>query len=255
MTAHSPHYEELLAAYVLGALDGEDLRDFEQHLAGGCGECRRQLDLWRGDLEELVASIPPATPAPETRRSLLRRVEALQRRALLRRWALPAAALLALMVWGGWRQVRLGQEVDRLRAERNRLAQQVVAREHKVESARAELAEALAILAAPRSQSVRLAGLDPAPGASGYAFVDPRQRRAVFYAFHLPPAEAGKTYELWWIVDGHPVPVGTFDLDYEGIGRLRVDGAPPDAEVPVWAVTIEPWGGVPQPTGLMVLKG
>ena len=258
MTDHSPHHEELLAGYALDALDGDDLREMEEHLATGCEECRRQLDLWRGDLEELAVSLPPAAPSPETRRSLLRRVEASRRRTLLRRGAvsaLAAAAMLALLVWGGWRQARLGDEVDLLRAERGRLAQRVGLLEFQVKSARAELAEALAILAAPRSQSVRLAGLDPTPGASGYAFVDPRQGKAVFYAFHLPPVAAGKTYELWWIAGGRPVPAGTFEVDQSGNGRLRVEGVAPGAEAPVWAVTIEPWGGTDQPTGPMVLKG
>lgn len=255
MTAHSPHHEELLAAYVLDTLEGEDLREIEEHLAG-CDLCRRQLDLWRGDLEELAGSVAPATPSPETRRSLLRRVESSRRRrALLRRWTLPAAAVLAFLVWGGWRQVRLGEEVDRLRIERGRLAQRVSVLEFEVRSAHAELAEALSILASPRSQSIRLAGLDPTPGASGYAFVDPRQGKAVFYAFHLPAVAAGKTYELWWIAGGRPVPAGTFDVDREGNGRLRVEGVAPGAEAPVWAVTVEPWGGAPQPTGPMVLKG
>jgi anti-sigma-K factor RskA len=259
MTDHSPHHEELLAGYVLGTLDGGDLREIEEHLATGCEECQRQLDLWRGDLEELAGSIPPATPSPETRRSLLRRVEAEQRRRARRRpWtraALPAAAVLAVLVWGGWRQARLVDEIDRLGAERGRLAQQVSALEFEVRSARTELAEALTILGAPRSHSVRLAGLDPTPGASGYAFVDPRQGKAVFYAFHLPAVATGKTYELWWIAGGRPVRAGTFDVDGEGNGRLRVEGVAPGAEVPVWAVTVEPWGGTDQPTGPMVLKG
>lgn len=255
MTDHSPHHEELLAGYVLGALDGDDLREMEEHLATGCEECHRQLDLWRGDLEELAASLPPAAPSPATRRSLLRRVEAARRRSLLRRWVLPVAAALAVLIWGGWRQVRLVDEVDRLRAERGRLAQQVSLLDFQVRSARTELAEALSILAAPRSQSVRLAGLDQTPGALGYAFVDPRQGKAVFYAFHLPPVATGKTYELWWIAGGRPVRAGTFDVDHEGNGRLRVEGVAPGAEAPIWAVTIEPWGGTDQPTGPMVLKG
>lgn len=255
MTAHSPHHEELLAGYALDALEGDDLREMEEHLATGCEECRRQLDLWRGDLEALASSLPPVTPSPSTRRSLLHRVEAARRRSLLRRWALPVAAMLAVLVWGGWRQAQLGDEVDRLRAERARLAQRVSLLDFQVRSARAELAEALAILAAPRSQSVRLDGLDPTPGASGYAFVDPRQGKAVFYAFHLPAVAAGKTYELWWIAGGRPVPAGTFDVDHKGNGRLRVEGVAPGDEAPIWAVTVEPWGGTEQPTGPMVLKG
>ena len=33
------------------------------------------------------------------------------------------------------------------------------------------------------------------------------------------------------------------------------NGLPPIAQIQAWAVTVEPQGGVPQPTGAMVLKG
>src|SRR6185503_11422459 len=55
MSGHSPHHDELLPAYALGALDGEDLHELETHLASGCADCRGQLALWQGDLEELAA--------------------------------------------------------------------------------------------------------------------------------------------------------------------------------------------------------
>jgi len=57
---HTPRIEELLPAYALGALEGEELRELEEHLAGGCEECGRQLALWQGDLEELAAAVPPS---------------------------------------------------------------------------------------------------------------------------------------------------------------------------------------------------
>ena len=57
MTAppHSARFEELLPAYALGALDADDLREMEEHLAG-CSECSGQLALWDQDLEALAAS-------------------------------------------------------------------------------------------------------------------------------------------------------------------------------------------------------
>lgn len=259
-TDHSTRHDELLPAYALGALEGAELREMEAHLAGGCPECERQIVLWQGDVEELAASVPAVDPSPETRGRILRLTGGgAGRRPPLQRWlALPAAALLALTVWSGVRQARLGEEVERLRAERGRMARQVEALDRDLGLARAEaqrMAATLAILSTPGAQTIRLAGLGPAPRALGETFVDPRRGRAVFWAFHLPPPGSGKTYQLWWIGGSGPVSAGTFEVDAQGLGRVEVDRVERPAEIQAWAVTIEPSGGVPQPTGEMVLKG
>jgi len=265
---HSPRHDDLIPAYAVGALDGEELRELEAHLADGCSECDRQLALWQGDLEELAASVAPVEPSPVTRARILRlagaeRPERPLRRTPLLRWlALPAAALLGvLMVWAVWsgiRQARLGGEVESLRAERDRLERQVAALDRELGLARSEsqrMAATLAVLSTPGARSIRLAGLGPTPGAVGQTFVDPRNGRAVFWAFHLPPPEPGKTYQLWWIGNTGPVSAGIFDVDAQGQGRVEIARVDRPEEIQVWAVTVEPAGGVPQPTGAMVLKG
>ena len=39
---HDP-FDTLAAVYAVGALDGDDLVQFEAHLAGGCSRCRTTL--------------------------------------------------------------------------------------------------------------------------------------------------------------------------------------------------------------------
>ena len=77
----------------------------------------------------------------------------------------------------------------------------------------------------------------------------------LFYAFDLAPAGPGKTYELWFITaDERKIPAGTFDVDPSGVGALRVsvpEGL--EEEIALAAVTDEPAGGVPQPTGSIQL--
>jgi anti-sigma-K factor RskA len=262
-TPHSARHDELIRAHAAGELEGDDLRELEAHLATGCAECRQQLDLWQGDVEKLAASVPAIEPSTLTRERILRRTGVRQqpvRRAPLLRWlAIPAAALLAVcVVWAGGRQARLGAEVERLRAERDLLERQVAALDRELNLARSEaqrMAATLAILSTPGARSVRLAGLGPTPGALGETFLDPRQGRAVFWAFHLPSAEPGRTYQLWWIGSAGPVSAGTFDVDARGQGRLEVGRVERPGDIQAWAVTVEPAGGVPQPTGAMVLKG
>ncbi|HEX9942461.1 MAG TPA: anti-sigma factor, partial [Thermoanaerobaculia bacterium] len=111
------------------------------------------------------------------------------------------------------------------------------------------------VLAAPGVQSVVLAGLGPATGAAGHTYVNPQTRDALFYAFNLPPLAPEKTYQLWFIAGGKPVSAGTFSVDPRGTGSLRVERVVDAKDIQAWAVTVEPRGGVPQPTGEMVLKG
>jgi anti-sigma-K factor RskA len=260
---HSTRHEELLPAYALGALDGEDLRELETHLAAGCEECRRQLDLWQGDVEELAASVEPVEPSEATRRRIRRLAGAPApvvpiRRSPVTRWLQLAAAACLLIAAGSlWRQAQLTRQLDDLGADRDRLAREVSGLDKQLGLARAEsqrLAESLSIIASPGSRSIQLAGLGPTPRASGHTFVSPERGEAVFYAFGLPAPEPGKTYQLWWIKDGKPVSAGTFGVDERGRGNLRVEHVSP-GQIQAWAVTVEPAGGVPQPTGAMVLKG
>ena len=261
-TPHSTRLEELLPAYALGALDGEDLRELEEHLEGGCDECRRQLDLWQGDLEALADSVPPLAPSETTRARVLRMTGTAPvpvSSGRLPRW-LPfaAAALLLLGVWGIAGQIRLRGEVQRLSVERDRLEHQVAALDREVEQSRSEArraAQALQVLAAPQVSSVVLAGLGPTPGAAGHTYVNPQTHDALFYAFNLPTLAPEKTYQLWFIAAGKPVSAGVFSVDPRGTGSLRVENVVDVKDIQAWAVTVEPRGGVPQPTGEMVLKG
>jgi anti-sigma-K factor RskA len=263
-TPHTPRLEELLPAHALDALDGDDLRELEEHLAGGCEECRRQLALWQGDLEELAASVTPVEPSEVTRARILRLAGGSQAPSAgaARRtsgWLAAAAlVLLGLAVWGFAGQERLRGEVRRLAAARDGQAREVERLSGEVVAARSQAVkaeQALQILAAPGVQSVVLAGLAAAPGAKGRAYVNPSSREALFYAFDLPALPQDKTYELWFIAGGKPVAAGTFAVDPRGAASLRVDRVADAGRIDAWAVTVEPRGGVPQPTGAMVLKG
>jgi anti-sigma-K factor RskA len=272
---HTPVIEELLAIYALGALDGEDLRAVEEHLATGCAECRRRLAELADDVEALAVSEPPIVPADTTRARLLREIgepgqpaaplsAPARRRAPAWSWLAAAAALL-LLVWGISTRTSLSGEIrslqaelERVRSDRDQTARQAAALASQLASAQSaneRMAQAMAIISSPGMQPVTLAGLKDAPGAKGHTFVDPSSKRAIFVAANLPALPSGKTYELWYIAAGKPVPAGTFAVDDKGAAAVPVANVPPVAQIQAWAVTIEPSGGVPQPTGAMVLKG
>lgn len=272
------HWEELLPLYALRALDDDAHEDVELHVRS-CVACRRELAEIEADLALLAEAPGPETPPPHVRRELLREIEARTPKAAAEvrpaqvpgptrrsrstfggRWMAVAAALL-LVAGGLWIVHEIFQsrdEADVLRAERDRLQRELgtaQARIDALEEQRTALVRELHTLRDPASRHVLLAGLEAAPQASGRTVVSPTGDSARFYAFGLPELPEAQDYELWLIVDGRPVPAGVFDVDERGRADVDVAALPPPDSIEAWAVTVEPAGGVPEPTGSMVLKG
>ncbi len=82
----------------------------------------------------------------------------------------------------------------------------------------------------------------------------PSSQDAVLVGSGLPALGDSQTYQLWAIdssVEGAaPVSAGTFDLSN---GEIRAILRRTTVSDPVWAVSVEPAGGSPQPTGEIVL--
>ena len=117
--------------------------------------------------------------------------------------------------------------------------------------------EILALLQSPQVNIVIMNGLDASPQGHGKIMWVPELKKAVLYITNLPPTPSDKDYQLWQIVDGSPVSAGVFSLDAEGEGYFKVE--PVDVQdiqqVNAFAVTLEPKGGVAQPSGEMYLLG
>ena len=264
-----------LPAFALDALDPAERSEIEQHLAGGCDTCRQELSRWQ-EVVGLVALADAETPPAALKPLLLQRARAVAAGApkIPLRLIVPlAAAATAVLVWGAVHDSNLRTELEQqtqvassLRIDLNvarenlkRAGAQLAAKEQDLAGLRASLATAeqsLAILQAPGLRMVHLKQTPQAQPAEAHALISTDAHRALFYAFDLPPAAAGKVYELWWITEKEgPVNAGIFAPDSRGLGRIEAS-VPTDAGViQAAAVTIEPAGGLPKPTGPMVLLG
>lgn len=110
------------------------------------------------------------------------------------------------------------------------------------------------ILTAPDLTRVDLAGQAGARDATARAFWS-RAHGLVLTATRLPELPRGRTYQLWVLTDGAPVSAGLLDPDAEGRVAAVFD-TPVSLPAPTgMAVSIEPAGGVPAPTGDIVLVG
>ena len=234
--------DTLAALYAVGALDGDDLPRFQAHLAAGCERCATVLRN-SGDVlarAALGGAQAPGVPPPHVKAELLRRID--QERGPARpsvrsgwlRWAVVTAvavvagAGLTGMYVATRYEARIGQMVRETITQRERLYE---------------------LLRDPATRAIDLGGLGPAQ-ASGRVVWN-QTKGGLLFVSGLPPAPAGKAYELWAIAGGAPRAAGLFQVDAGGRATHHVDAT--GGAVDVFAVTLEPAGGVPAPTGPMVL--
>src|SRR5206468_7429650 len=94
----------------------------------------------------------------------------------------------------------------------------------------------------------------PGKPPSARLYWNPSRHRIVMAVFHLPPASAGRTYQLWAIAQGKPVSLGVFNTAADGRLTAAMD-VPPGLTFELTAVTEEPAGGSPAPTQQPFLIG
>jgi anti-sigma-K factor RskA len=270
----------LAPAYALGALDTEERRAFEEHLAT-CMLCAEEVRSLSDVAAGLAQTVTRVSPRPEVRDRILSAVGArtagqrvrLPDTAPVKRQSsltwLPYAAMLVLAAGLGgfaWYQqtqlrdlsARLDQAERALRASEEALAEARQSSDRvlaDVKRVTLERDTAAAVLAAPDLVRIDLGGQPAAPTASARALWS-RQRGMVFSANGLPALPAGQVYQVWIVTDSpDPISAGLVEIDASG-RAAGVFVTPPDIGAPLAvAVTNEPEGGVPRPTGLRYLIG
>jgi hypothetical protein len=213
---------DLTAAYAVDALDPDERREYEAHLAR-CERCRDELTSLSETATSLAYAAEPAAPPPQLRERILSSARAERRNVVpLPRWAIPAAATaivavaaaIALALWA----TSLSDKLDRERAHAS--AQERVA----------------AILSTP--------GGHPYGVPSGGLLTVTPSGEAALVLRRLPPARKGMTYEAWVAESGTPKPAGTFDASGDVTAVALAVPVPPGATV---MVTQERDGGTQVP--------
>lgn len=160
---------------------------------------------------------------------------------------------------------QLRDELQRRASDLAELKDQLIQRETELEDVKTLLAqrgstarlrtsqdELAALLRIPNVKVVALTGSDMAKGAAGFLLYDPRTQKGWLYSVNLPECPNGTTYQLWAIQE-KPVSVGTFHMDSGETAHLLVKQIPDFTAAKKFAVSLEPSGGRPQPTGPIYL--
>ncbi|MBA2252814.1 MAG: anti-sigma factor [Nitrospirales bacterium] len=142
-------------------------------------------------------------------------------------------------------------------AELDVVREELSKREQETSALRKTLAQRDDMLTFLRSAHVKvvsLTGVESAKSAGAFLLYDKETKKAFFYAFNMPPLPPGKTYQLWAIVD-KPMSAGTFRTDSGQKSRVVLKDLPDLSRISKFAVSLEPEGGRPQPTGAIYLAG
>jgi anti-sigma-K factor RskA len=240
-------YKEMIPARALSALDAAEAQALNEHLEN-CAECRKDLEEWQTTAAALALTPNAAEPSPAVRERILNEVrkdlappDVIPFRAASRNlWtsfgslgAMAAVVLLTALIVGLvvlWRQ--------------NRAMQNELARSR----------EFVELVTTPGARVSELKGIDLGAGATASLAYD-QSGHALLVANKLPNPPQGKAYQLWFIVGNKPpMPGKTFVPDNTGKGTLK-DQVPREAlNSAIFAITVEPEGGVSAPTGPIYLR-
>lgn len=239
-----------LGDYVLDDVTPEERGEIEQHLRD-CDACATELAELRLVMEGLARVPEPVIPPAALKLRVLASISGTGAQGRIgtstpRGWNAGwlAAAAAVILVLGGSLYVAQGRA--RQASEELRLADAEIAElTTRLDDFAGQTDLALSILTASDMQRIELAG--SAAGARAYWSA---ARGLLVAADQLPVPPPGRIFQVWLIGGGAPVSAGLLGTPRTGRGMLI---APPPGGIargPVTiAVTDEPVGGLPAPTG------
>ncbi len=248
-------FTAIAALDALGAASAEEESALRQHLET-CESCHRARDEFVEAASLLARDLEPVPPPAEARQRVMETIEAAgettlveaHRRFAIGPWWLATAATVLLFLWG-WRELGIRVAREKI-ATREAEIRQLTEENQRLTQRTQKLSSEIAGLASPDTRTIALTGQKVSPAASARVFLEPKERRAIVFFYNLPANPADKSYQLWIIRADQPKPqsAGVFDVTSSGNATISIENLPVAREIKALAVTLEPKGGVEQPT-------
>jgi anti-sigma-K factor RskA len=243
MQQQNGHVDGLVDAYALGALEPDEVAEVERHLEG-CAACRELADEARRTADSLLYAPPLVAPPPRLRAQVLARIAAER--------AAASAAESTPRLETHTSAAAAEPEIGSPRGPLRRLVQALRIGAPATAATDAMLRE---LLADPASVVRPLAATADAPDASARLVLSSHRRAGVLVAGGLADPGADRVYQVWLLRSGQPLPNALFTVNRTGVGASIVRTDEPWQAFETIAVTPEPRGGSPAPTGPIVLVG
>jgi anti-sigma-K factor RskA len=268
---------QLSSEYALGALEGDELRKFEAYLKTAS---KQELEIL-SELTSTASLIPLAlersTPSPAVKQSLMQKINlssrvhgaVRQRTGILTQHA-PArtrnwipwgiAASLAMVAVFSLFVIKLMGTIEKQNKQLAAVEQEKQGLQTRLVSLRDELTrknEQLKVLSAKQIHISIMDGLKVNPIGYGKIIWDPEKRSAILQVSNLPAVPSDKDYQLWVIKGKKPISAGVFAVNDTSSNFFKIENlaVTNPKEIAAFAVTLEPKGGMPQPTGDMYMMG
>lgn len=239
--ANENHVFDLIPAYTLGCLDGEESQVVAAHLAS-CVECQAAVLSYQEVVGQMAYAVSQVDPPASVKTALMAQIQAgrqaspapLPRKSwwetlwdsiprLTPAWAVTSLALIGFLVisnlflWNQVRDLRAGQE--------------------------------------EQMEVVALNGTEFAPQSTGKIVISRDGLYGTLVVEQLPALGESQQYQLWLIKDGQRTDGGAFSVNKHGYGSMEIWSRQPLGSFGSFGITIEPFGGSPGPTGDKVLGG
>jgi len=241
MATEHEHWQAQSEVYALGALDGQELQDYQAHLASGCKVCQAYLRETHATLNLLHGSLQPELAPPAVKARLFDQIGVTSAEV-----ASTAKARQERPKF--WRRM-----IGTIAAAVAGIIISATYYSYRYEPRHTLYSSVIELLRDPATRDSPLYGAGPTPHAKG-RFLWNESGEGHIFVSDLPAAPDGKMYAVWTIAEqSAPRYVGTIQTDAAGKGGLHINAARSDRPVETFAVTVEPIGSTAAPTGPMVL--
>lgn len=269
--SHTEKFEELCTGYVLHSLDEDERIEFEQMLGEATDEEQKLYESLASTANQLAFTIERTDPSDDVKNRLLseikseddnknasddsisgnpspsRESERVDEGFNWRAFAIAASFALLIV------SLSLVFYAFNLRSQVSRQQTQIVQLKDELQQKKAMLS----ILGSRNVDIVFMSGMEANPDGYGKVIWDPGKQQALLQVANLPPVPSNKDYQLWLIENNKPVSAGVFAPNDRGNNFFKIEKMMPAGAqlTKAFAVTLEPKGGMPQPTGDMYLMG
>ena len=252
-------FEELSAAYALGAVTPEEQQAARAHIAT-CAKCTRLARQLRSVVDVLPLSVTQVTPSAALRERVLAavqqegRVVPIERGSQIRErkrklgWGtrlLATAALVLLLLTGAmtaW-NVSLQQHATSLQQQNTQLDKQVAALQNTKNALQREVA-----------QVYTMQGTGPAQAATGSLVYIPQKDITLLYVHGLPKLQGNHLYQGWLIRNNKPTSIGTLTIQND-IASLTFTGNLSGFDTAAVSLEPGPRASVSAPAGPVIVTG
>lgn len=281
--SHSEKFEELCAGYVLHALDEDERKEFESMLAEASEEERTLYQQMWSTANQLAFTVEEGEPSSSLKEKLMAEIHSESDSTKQQdtnvtsiedtetttdgsadndsdnsfNWsAFAIAASFALLIVSLsliFYSFNLSSEISK---KESVIAQQQT-RITKLKNELQKKEAMLSILEAREVDLVMMSGMEVNPDGYGKVIWDSEKQQALLQVSNLPAVPKNKDYQLWLIKNNKPVSAGVFTVNDQGDNFFKIEKMVQADEqaANAFAITMEPKGGMPQPTGDMYLMG